>query len=130
MSVTALVRVGGSLRAPVGLELRRQVEDLLRRGQRALVIDLAHVADLDAAGIGELAHLYREALAADAALRLANAGERVRRLLDRAGLLELLSQDPAARRSALEPGRRLRGHRTAPARVTMTRQCNKEGGTP
>jgi anti-anti-sigma factor len=90
----AFVRVGESLRAPVGMKLRRQVEVLLRRGQRSLVIDLSHVADLDAAGIGELVHLYRQALAADAVLRLAHAGGRVRRLLDRAGLVELLSVDP------------------------------------
>jgi anti-anti-sigma factor len=90
---TVLVRAEGPLRAPVCRELRDRVEALLCRGQRSLVIDLNRVSDLDAAGIGELVHLYGRARAANATLRIVHAGEHVCRLLHRAGLVEILSAE-------------------------------------
>jgi anti-anti-sigma regulatory factor len=51
------------------------------------------VPNLDAAGIGELVHLYNMAAAAHSALRIANARPRIRELLDRVGLFDLLSGD-------------------------------------
>jgi anti-anti-sigma factor len=89
----AFVPVEGALQAPVCRELRDKVEALLRRGQRSLVIDLTRVSDLDAAGIGELVHLYGRARAADATLRIVHAGKHVCRLLHKAGLVEILSAE-------------------------------------
>ena len=91
----AFVRVEGPLRVPVGFKLRGQVEALLGGGQKSLVLDLAAVTDLDAAGVGELVYLYRRALAADADLRLVRASKKVCRLLDRAGVAALLGTDCA-----------------------------------
>ncbi len=90
---TVLVRAEGPLRAPVCQELRRRVEALLGRGQRSLVIDLTRVSDLDAAGIGELVHVYGRARAANATLRIVHAGKHVCRLLHRAGLVDILSAE-------------------------------------
>jgi anti-anti-sigma factor len=89
----AFVPVEGSLQAPVCRELRDKVEALLRRGNRSLVIDLTRVSDLDAAGIGELVHLYGRARAANATLRIVHAGKHVCRLLRRAGLVDILSAE-------------------------------------
>jgi anti-anti-sigma factor len=83
--------LAGSLRAPVGEELRQRVKALLGRGQRSILLDLAHVTDLDAAGVGELVHVYRLAIERRAELWIENAVRRVRHLLERAGLFEILS---------------------------------------
>ena len=92
-SGTVSVRAEGPLRAPVCQELRRRVEALLSRGHRSLVIDVTRVSDLDAAGVGELVHLYGRARAANATLRIVHAGKHVCRLLHKAGLVEILSAE-------------------------------------
>src|SRR5262249_59050565 len=51
----------GSLTTPVGPELGEQVEALLRRGARRVLLDLARVAGIDAAGMGELTRVYGRA---------------------------------------------------------------------
>jgi anti-anti-sigma factor len=83
----------GSLRAPIGPELQQRVEALLRRGDRLILLDLACIALVDAAGVGELAQLYRTAAAASAALQITRAAGMVRELLDLAGLFEPLNAD-------------------------------------
>jgi anti-anti-sigma regulatory factor len=83
----------GSLRAPIGSELRHRIESPLRRGDRLVLLDLAGVGDVDAAGVGELVHLYRMAAAVSGALQIARAGRKVRELLDRAGVFERLNAD-------------------------------------
>ncbi|HEY6362082.1 MAG TPA: STAS domain-containing protein [Vicinamibacterales bacterium] len=87
---TAVVHVEGSLRAPVSAELRPKVQALLRRGKRKIVVSLAGVSDLDAAGVGELVHAYNVTVAANGILRITQAFGRVRELLARVGLLDLL----------------------------------------
>jgi anti-anti-sigma factor len=86
----------GPLRAPVRPELRRQVEELLARGRRSILLDLATLTELDAAGVGELVRLYGMANAAQGELWIENAPRGIRTLLDRAGLLDILSGSPAA----------------------------------
>ena len=49
-----VVELHGTLRAPADVALRKKVEALLGRGQRQIVLDLAGLCDIDAAGIGEL----------------------------------------------------------------------------
>ena len=49
-----IVRVEGPLRVPVSRALRREVRALVRHGERAIVVDLAEVSRIDAAGVGEL----------------------------------------------------------------------------
>jgi anti-anti-sigma factor len=88
-----IVYVAGPLRMPISRELRRSVRRLLRRGKRAIVLDLAQVSRIDAAGVGELVRAYNMTTAVDGLLRVANAGGWVREILKRVGLFELLSAD-------------------------------------
>ena len=54
-------------------------------------MDLARVTDLDAAGLGELAHVYRMTDAANGILQVACTTGKVRKLLVLTGLLEVLT---------------------------------------
>jgi anti-anti-sigma factor len=89
----AILHIEGPLRVPVGIELRRSVHALLRRGARRILLDLTGVSDLDAGGLGEVVQVYNLASAAHGVLRIAEATARVRQLFDRAGLFDLLSAD-------------------------------------
>ncbi|SRR5712691_2290126 len=82
----AVVTVEGPLRAPVSARLREGVEFLLERGERVIVLDLARVVGMDAAGVGELVRAFNLASAAGGTLRVADAPRRVRELLDRSRL--------------------------------------------
>lgn len=86
----ATVRVIGQLRAPGTRALRRAVTALLLDGERHILLDLAAVTDLDAAGIGELVHVSNLTTAAGGTLQIVRADASVRRLLDRVGLLRVL----------------------------------------
>jgi anti-anti-sigma factor len=88
----SFLQVEGDLRVPLNGELRRKVQALIDRGQPTIVLNLARVSQLDAAGIGELVGVYKMALAENRALRIAHATGRVRRLLDRVGLFDLLTK--------------------------------------
>ena len=57
------------------------------------MLSLSGVTDLDAEGIGELVRAYNATLAAGAVLRIADAQERVRDLLRRVQLLDLLEDE-------------------------------------
>jgi len=50
----SILQVEGGLRTPVGPELSRRISGLLARGERRILLDLAQLTDIDAAGIGEL----------------------------------------------------------------------------
>ena len=86
-----------NLRVPVGGELQRSVHTLLRSGRRSIVLDLAKVSDIDAAGLGELVGAYNSTIAANGVLRIANASLQVRELLVRVGLFERLSAGEESR---------------------------------
>ena len=86
-----IVRVERPLRVPVSRALRREVRALLRRGERAIVVDLAEVSRIDAAGVGELIRAFNMTAAVDGALRIANASAWVRKILELTGLFDLLS---------------------------------------
>jgi anti-anti-sigma factor len=86
-----------NLRVPVGGELRRSVHALLRSGRRRILLDLAKVSDIDAAGLGELVGAYNTTIAANGVLRIANASLKVRELLVRVGLFERLSASDESR---------------------------------
>lgn len=87
----SIVHVEGPLRVPVSRALRREVRALLRRGERAIVVDLAEVSRIDAAGVGELIRAFNMTAAVDGALRIANASAWVRQILGLTGLFDLLS---------------------------------------
>lgn len=90
------------VQAPVGAELRHRVKALLGAGKRRILLNLAGVSDLGAAGVGELVRAYNMATAANAMLRIANTFGRVREVLVRVGLFDLLSASAAQSGDGIE----------------------------
>jgi anti-anti-sigma factor len=88
-----ILHVADTLRTPLTAELRHRIRSLLCRGERRIVLDLTHVSRIDAAGVGELVRAYNLTSAVDGALRIAHPAARVRDVLYRAGLLDLLMTD-------------------------------------
>lgn len=93
MPGVAILYVDGDLRLPVADTLRSGVERLLGLGTRRLILSLAGVRTLDAAGVGQLVHLRTTAAAFGAVLRIADVPARARAMLVLAGLFELLSAE-------------------------------------
>lgn len=83
--------VGDYLRAPLDGELGRRVKALVHRGERTIVLDLARTRTIDAAGVGELIRAYKTVLAANGVLRIVHVDRRVNEILERAGLVHLLT---------------------------------------
>jgi anti-anti-sigma factor len=90
-NILTAVHLSDSFRFPCTSDLRHRVRSLLRRGERAIVLDLARVTSTDAAGIGELVRAYNMTVAMDGELRIMHATKRVRELLARAGLYDRLT---------------------------------------
>lgn len=86
-----VLHLEGPLRAPLDGTLRHDVRALLRRGERIIVLDLSHVSEIDAAGVSELVRAYNMAIDADGVLQIVDATPRVRRVLERVRLFEILS---------------------------------------
>ena len=95
MSQMEIVQVCGPLHARQGAQLREEVCELIRRGERAIDVRLASVSQVDAAGIGELVRAYQMSAGAAAVLRVTEATGRVKEVLARVGLLDLLSKPQA-----------------------------------
>lgn len=104
----SIIHVAGPLRAPMTAKVRHQVQALLRRGERQILVNLAGVSGLDAAGLGELVGAYNMASAVDGVLRITHPTRIVREFLRRVGLLDLLTGD--------SPGPRVRDHHNLPFR--------------
>jgi anti-anti-sigma factor len=85
-----VLSIDGPLWTPVARDLRHDVKALLRRGERQIVLDLARVSRIDAAGIGELVRAYNMARAVDGTLRVANPSAWVRELIELVGLGDFL----------------------------------------
>jgi anti-anti-sigma regulatory factor len=85
------IDVVGPIYSVEGARLRDEVESRLRSGSRTIVMCLSGASDIDAAGMGELVRAYNMTVAAAGVLRVTAAGGRVRELLSRVGLLELLT---------------------------------------
>jgi anti-anti-sigma factor len=97
-SRSATLRVDGALRTPVDGVLRSRVESLLQGDVRRVLLDLSGVPSIDAAGVGELIHLFTTAAAAGGVLEIVGMSPRVRRVLDVTGVIGLLSvESPGAR---------------------------------
>ena len=90
--------VEGPLRIPIAADLRVAVHTALRQGRRRLVLDLAYVSRIDAAGVGELVRAYNMAVAADGILCIQNAPAWVRRILELVGLFTILTKGSHLRR--------------------------------
>ena len=66
------------------------VRTLLGRGERRIVLDLACLTKIDAAGIGELVRAYNMTAASNGTLRIANTDPWVREMLNMVGLFDRL----------------------------------------
>ncbi len=75
---------------------------VLRRGARRIELNLAAVSELDAGGVGALVQAYNLAAGAHCVLRIVSTPARVRELVCKAGLFDLLTKDarwlPSVRR--------------------------------
>ena len=91
-----IVHVRDSLQMPASPILRQGVRSLLRLGERRIVLDLSAVSSIDAAGVGELVRTFNITAADNGALRIVNATEWVREILERAHLFDLLSGEKEA----------------------------------
>jgi anti-anti-sigma factor len=87
----SVLPVEGTLRVPVHSELIQNVKALLGRGERRILLDLARLSDIDAAGIGELVRAFNATRAAGGVLQIANASRHVSQPLEISGLLGLLT---------------------------------------
>ena len=85
------VYIDGALIVPVYPDLLTRVRALLRGGSRSILLDLSSAPFIDAGGVGELVRAYNIASAMGVSLRIAHATDRVRELLERVGLFDLLS---------------------------------------
>ena len=87
----AVRRLVRPYRPTLTAELRHRVHALLRYGQREIVVDVGRLSSIDAAGVGQLVRAYNVTRALKSGLRLANATARVREVLERVGLFDVLS---------------------------------------
>ena len=101
----AVVCVSGLLRAPTDEAVPRRVEALLRGGARHIVLNLARVSDIDAAGLGQLVRASNLARAADGDLRIVEAAGHTWTMLARTGLVNVLhaSRNPRPSPSEAAP---------------------------
>ena len=90
-----VVHVNDALRMPVSRTLRHSVRELLRRGERRIVVDLSALSKIDAAGVGELIRAFNMTAAVNGGLRVVNPTAWVREILERAQLFQLLTGEDA-----------------------------------
>lgn len=90
---TSILHIEGSLHAPASSELRQDIEALLRAGRRNIIVNLARVSDVDAAGVGALVAAYNATIAARGVLRVTHVFGPARELLTRVGLLDVLKEE-------------------------------------
>ena len=82
-------------------ELRHRVRAQLRCGEREILVDVGRLSNIDAAGIGQLVRVYNVTKAVKAEFRLANATARVRGVLQRVGLFDVMNAGQCARDATL-----------------------------
>ena len=90
---TFVISVRDPLLVPHDCDLRNRVRDVLRSAACSIVLDLADVSRIDAAGVGELVRAYNMTIAAGGVLRITNARDKVRALLELARLFDLMSSE-------------------------------------
>lgn len=77
-----IVEMNGKLTLGVGdVQLRQVVRDLLDRGEKSIVLNMAHIGYMDSAGVGELVASYSTAESRGAQMKLLKLTSKVRDLL-------------------------------------------------
>jgi anti-anti-sigma factor len=92
----------GALQTPVNGELEQHVRALLGRGARVIILDLTLMSRIDAAGVGDLVRAYNMVIATNGVLWVVHPTGWVRQILDRVGLLDILSRGLQHARTAME----------------------------
>ena len=54
----SVLHLAGFLQAPLNGDLRQRIRALVDRGERHIVVELASVSRIDAAGVGELVRAF------------------------------------------------------------------------
>jgi len=73
-----------------GLALRQIVENLLDRGERCILLNMAEVSYMDSGGIGELVVSLVRVSKRCGQLKLVNLTDRTHRLLEMTGLIDVI----------------------------------------
>jgi anti-sigma B factor antagonist len=73
-----------------GIPLRQLVGDLLDRGERRILLNMAEVDYMDSTGIGDLAGSFVSVMNNDGEMKLLNLTDRTHRLLEITGLIEIV----------------------------------------
>ena len=120
----SVVRLDGTLRAPLRPDLSRRVKTLLDRDERRIVVDLSRLVAIDAAGVGELARAFSATHAAGGVLRITRVSPRVRLILRIAGVLPFLT---ARADVALSEGKREKGKGRIPFPFSVTEMKHPRG---
>lgn len=92
----AVVRPDGRLTVSSAPVLRHAVDDLVDRGHRRIVVDLAATSFIDSSGLGALIGSHKAAQQAGGELRIAAAPEQVRMVLRLTNLDHVLKNHPSA----------------------------------
>ncbi len=90
------------------LKFGRRIDDLLKRGQRKILVDLAGVTYIDSAGVGMMAFEYKAVHAKGGALKLLGLTGQSHRLLALMKLMtvfEVFEDEAMAMRSFARTGR-------------------------
>ena len=90
----SILQVEGALRGAEITEFSRRVETLLHRGERRILLDLSHLSNIDAAGVGGLVQAFNATSRLGGVLQITNARGHVRRILEVTGVLPLLNALP------------------------------------
>jgi len=83
------VYISGPVNLENALDLRRQMNEFLRRSQ--CVVDLSEVTEVDSAAVSLLLDWQRHARASGTSVHFANLGESISSLIDLYGVEELIS---------------------------------------
>ena len=89
-SQSAVLRLDGALHMPIDGVLRSTVESLFQGGVRRVLLDLSGVSSIDAAGVGELVHIFTAAASVGGVLEIERMSSHVRRVLEITGVRWLL----------------------------------------
>ena len=84
-----VVDVAGTLTSENPGRLREKVAQLVRRGEKHLVLNLHGLTYVDSAGLGELVSCYTRVTRVEGKIALANAQQRVQDLLEMTNLLTI-----------------------------------------
>ena len=89
-SRSAVLRLDGTLQTPIDGVLRSTVDSLFDSGVRRVLLDLSGVSSIDAAGVGELVHIFTAAASVGGVLEIERMSSHVRRVLEITGVRWLL----------------------------------------